>query len=1029
MAVTRTVFIDRALSNYQSLATQLRADTFNVVLLDGVSPHAEQIQNWMTSNNASPADINIVSASDSINGMFTSRVVFIDPSVANVDAVIIGVPANATVVVLDASRDGVQQIQHYLAANAGQVGAIDIVTDLASVDVVSHGSPGEIMLGSTVLNAANLANYSSELADIGSHLTAGADVLLYGCDVASGMVGQQFISALAAATGADVAASTDLTGSAAAGGDWVLEASTGTIETAVLSIAAYEGVLDAATSIDSVTLSSDTGISASDFITNTAPQTISGTFTATKNGNSTPTIWVSTDGTGASRTQVTVTYKDGAGSGTFSAAVNLTTGVGKSIQFWSAANGNGNNSINGTKGYTLDTTAPTTTVSSVKFSNDTGSSSSDFITSAAAQTIAGTLNANTVAGEVVRVSLDNGVTWQTASNTLGQNSFSLSGVTLGGSNTLKVRVEDTAGNAAAARSLSFTLDATLTAPTLALTTDSGKAGDNLTNAAGLSFNTADSDAVRVITVDGAVVSSYDASTLADGSHTVSVTDTDAAGNSKNASATFTLDTTLTAPTLALTTDSGKAGDNLTNAAGLSFNTADSDAVRVITVDGAVVSSYDASTLADGSHTVSVTDTDAAGNSKNASATFTLDTKGPTFTSAANASVAENIDENKVVYSAHANDEHSVSYSLSGDDASMFAISAAGVVTLNKNPDFESINAYRFTVAATDAAGNRTDQLVALAITNVNDAPVASPKSLNTVESTSITSQVSDFTYDQDAGDKLALSFSSNSAVLSWANSAPSAPTTLLNPVTHAAVDLSSLHVQANISADGTSITLAPPAELEWMVDHQVVKATFNYTVTDLGGLTSSNSITLIMTGSASDKGLKLNGGNGNDTLSGNATNNAEDVLQGGNGDDSLFGYGGTDALYGGNGNDKLAGGAGIDYLFGDSGDDTLDGGTEGDFLFGGKGNDIIIGGTGADKFVFEPQYGNDRIMDFNIAEGDKLYFSNFFSTPMSAEAFVAKYVIDTGNDLLISLPGGSIVLVGVASIEGLAGAIAFGTSY
>jgi hypothetical protein len=184
---------------------------------------------------------------------------------------------------------------------------------------------------------------------------------------------------------------------------------------------------------------------------------------------------------------------------------------------------------------------------------------------------------------------------------------------------------DTAGNSKNA-SITFTLDTKLTAPTVALTTDSGKPGDGLTNNASLTFNTADSDATRVITVDGATVNSYDASKLADGSHTVSVVDTDAAGNSKNASITFTLDTKLTAPTVALTTDSGTTSDNLTNDASLTFNAADSDATRVVTVDGKTVNSYDASKLADGSHTVSVVDTDTAGNSKNASITFTLDTK-------------------------------------------------------------------------------------------------------------------------------------------------------------------------------------------------------------------------------------------------------------------------------------------------------------------------------------------------------------------------------------------------------------------
>ncbi|WP_460826446.1 Ig-like domain-containing protein [Massilia terrae] len=594
-----------------------------------------------------------------------------------------------------------------------------------------------------------------------------------------------------------------------------------------------------------------------------------------------------------------------------------------------------------------------------------------------------------------------------------------------GSHTVSVTDTDGAGNTGNA-SVSFTLDTKLTAPTVALTTDSGKPGDGLTNKAGLTFNIADSDATRVIAVDGKVVNSYDASALADGSHTVSVTDTDGAGNTGTALVTFTLDTKLTAPTVALTNDSGKPGDGLTNKAGLTFNMADSDATRVITLDGKLVSSYDPSALADGSHTVAVTDTDAAGNSASASSTFVLDTKAPVFTSPATASIAENIGTNQLVYSALATDDHAIAFSLGGADAGKFDISSLGAVTLKDNPNYEDINLYHFSVVATDAAGNHTEQAVALGITNVNEAPVASPSSVSTIENSPITFQFSDFTFDPDAGDKLTLSLASVKASLSWANTDPAAPTTLINPVTHTAVDVSSLNVQASISADGTSITLTPPAELNWMATGQAVKATFNYTVTDLGGLSSSNAITLVMTGSTSDKGVNLVGGNGDDTLSGNPNNNAEDIIQGGNGNDTISGYGGTDVLYGGNGDDKLSGGSGIDYLYGDSGNDTLDGGADGDYLFGGKGNDILIGGTGADKFVFEPQSGNDRILDFNAAEGDKLYFANIFPTSMTVDAFIAKYVTDTGNDLLITLPGGSIVLVGVPNVSALAGAISFG---
>ena len=326
--------------------------------------------------------------------------------------------------------------------------------------------------------------------------------------------------------------------------------------------------------------------------------------------------------------------------------------------------------------------------------------------------------------------------------------------------------------------------------------------------------------------------------------------------------------------------------------------------------------------------------------------------------------------------------------------------------------------------ATDSFGNLSQRAVTLGITDINEAPSAAPVGLTTVEAAVITTSIAGSALDVDNGDVLTFSLMNSTSALTWG--AESNSWALINPVTNAAVNLASLSVQAALSSDGTTLNLTPSAELSWLTTGQSLRATFSYKVTDKGGMVSTDTIALLITGSTGDQGLKLNGGNGNDTLSGNTSKTANDVLQGANGDDMLYGYGGTDALYGGNGNDKLQGDGGIDYLYGDSGNDTLDGGTEGDYLLGGKGNDVLTGGSGADKFVFEPQYGSDRITGFYIDEGDRLYFADFFSTPMTADAFVAKYVTDTGNDLLISLQGGSIVLVGVQSIAGLAAAISFG---
>ena len=78
-------------------------------------------------------------------------------------------------------------------------------------------------------------------------MTAHGDILIYGCDVAKGTIGQAFIEQLAAATGKDVAASTSDTGAAALGGDWVLEAQTGTIEAQALDASGYDQLLVAPT--------------------------------------------------------------------------------------------------------------------------------------------------------------------------------------------------------------------------------------------------------------------------------------------------------------------------------------------------------------------------------------------------------------------------------------------------------------------------------------------------------------------------------------------------------------------------------------------------------------------------------------------------------------------------------------------------------------------------------------------------------------------------------------------------------------
>jgi Ca2+-binding RTX toxin-like protein len=153
-------------------------------------------------------------------------VIFIDSRAGGASLVSGQVGPDTEIILLDGTQDGLKQMALALAGRTG----------LDSVQLISHGAAGTLLLGNTLLTSDNLAGYQSQLWQIGASLADGGDLLLYGCDVAQGEGGQRFIDALALATGADVAASTDLSGPARLGGNWTLEAAAGTVETASLGV-------------------------------------------------------------------------------------------------------------------------------------------------------------------------------------------------------------------------------------------------------------------------------------------------------------------------------------------------------------------------------------------------------------------------------------------------------------------------------------------------------------------------------------------------------------------------------------------------------------------------------------------------------------------------------------------------------------------------------------------------------------------------------------------------------------------------
>jgi hypothetical protein len=175
----------------------------------------------------------------------SASLLFVDSSVSDYGRLVAGAAPGTEVHVLNSAQDAVTQITNTLLGRSG----------LSSLQIVSHGESGGLNFGSSRLTQTELPGYAAQVQSWGEALSEGADILLYGCNVASGELGQTFVNLLSQVTGADVAASDDLTGSAALGGDWALEYQTGGIKTAGLNAVDYNSVLATFT----VTNTADTG--------------------------------------------------------------------------------------------------------------------------------------------------------------------------------------------------------------------------------------------------------------------------------------------------------------------------------------------------------------------------------------------------------------------------------------------------------------------------------------------------------------------------------------------------------------------------------------------------------------------------------------------------------------------------------------------------------------------------------------------------------------------------------------------------
>ena len=154
--------------------------------------------------------------------------VIINSSVQNKEQIVEALGENTDVLYLEAGTDPLDAINDFLDAN-GDV-------KYSAIHIVSHGNAGYFVLNGQIIDADAVMSDPASWANIGQHMTADGDIMIYGCNVAGSLDGEMLISNIANLTGADVAASVDDTG---ARGDWDLEYTVGTIDNAFLDASDY----------------------------------------------------------------------------------------------------------------------------------------------------------------------------------------------------------------------------------------------------------------------------------------------------------------------------------------------------------------------------------------------------------------------------------------------------------------------------------------------------------------------------------------------------------------------------------------------------------------------------------------------------------------------------------------------------------------------------------------------------------------------------------------------------------------------
>lgn len=202
---------------------RLQVDALHTALHAPRLPHARQKPQatgpWERQA-TEPADI---AGLDIVRQPMATELVIIDGAVSDKATLYRGLKPGVVAVEIDPSRPGLPQLTEALRGRR----------NLAAIHVVSHASAGVLLLGSSRITPENAHEELAALSTLREAVRPGADLLFYGCDMAAGAQGGELLDIIRQDTGLDVAASSNVTGNPALGGDWDLEVVRGNIETTV----------------------------------------------------------------------------------------------------------------------------------------------------------------------------------------------------------------------------------------------------------------------------------------------------------------------------------------------------------------------------------------------------------------------------------------------------------------------------------------------------------------------------------------------------------------------------------------------------------------------------------------------------------------------------------------------------------------------------------------------------------------------------------------------------------------------------